>query len=146
MYTEKLSEQLSIVDSHARIVTTGATGSTTTTGTAIDGIEYNRLIAYGVLDVAKSATGVTWSIKWQAATVSGMTGATTITTCSGTVATPAANTTTGVSCSLSGEQVQSARVAEDRYVRAIVHADVKSAHAVGIDLLVLANAKRYHPN
>ena len=146
MYTEKLSEQLSIVDSHTRIVTTGATGATSTTGTAIDAAEYNRIIAYGVFDVAKSATGASWSIVWNAATVSGMTGSTAITTCSGTVATPAANATTGVSCSLSGEAVQSARTDEDRYVQAVVSANVKSAHAVGIDLLVLANAKRYHPN
>lgn len=144
MYCEKLSEQLSIVDSHARIVTTGATGTTSTTGGVIDGSTYNRIIAYSVLDVAKSATGVDWQIQWQAASVVGMTGATTFTTCTGSIATPTTNTTTAVSCEISGEQVQANRVNEDRYVRAVITADVKSAHAVGMDLLVLADAKRYH--
>lgn len=144
MYCEKLSEQLSVVDSHARIVTTGATGATSTTGTAIDGSTYNRIIAYGVFDVAKSATGASWSIVWNAASVSGMTGSTAVTTCSGTVATPTTNVTTVVSCEISGEQVQSNRVNDDRYIQAVVTANVKSAHAVGIDLLVLADAKRYH--
>jgi len=144
MYCEKLSEQLSVVDQHARIVTTGATGATSTTGTAIDGSTYNRIIAYGVFDVAKSATGASWTIVWNAASVSGMTGSTAVTTCSGTVATPAADATTAVSCEISGEQVQANRVNEDRYVQAVVTANVKSAHAVGIDLLVLADAKRYH--
>jgi hypothetical protein len=144
MYCEKLSEQLTVADSHARAVTTGATGATSFTGTAIDARHYNRIIAYSVFDVAKSATGVSWTIQWNAATVSGMTGSTTVTTCTGSVATPTANATTVVTCEISGEQVQANRVNEDRYLQAVVTANVKSAHAVGIDLLVLADAKRYH--
>ena len=144
MYCEKLSEQLSVVDSHTRIVTTGATGATSTTGTAIDGSTYNRIIAYSVIDLAKSATGASWTIQWNAASVSGMTGSTAVTTCTGSIATPAANATTAVSCEISGEQVQANRVNEDRYVRAVITANVKSAHAIGMDLLVLADAKRYH--
>lgn len=146
MYTEKLSEQLTVADQTTRAVTTGATGATTITSTAIDCINYNRLIAYGVFDVAKSATGVSWSIVWNAATVSGMTGSSAVTTCSGSVATPTANATTAISCSVAGEQIQSLRADEDRYVQAVVTVNVKSAHAVGIDQLILADAKRYHPS
>lgn len=145
MYTEKLSEQLTVADSAAQVTTTS--GSTTITGTAIDGAEYNRLIAYVIGEVAKSMTAASYSIKWQAASVSGMTGATTVTTCTGnfiTTTATAAVTTVG-SCEISGEQVQSARVNEDRWVRAVITGTAGSAHALGIEYLALANAKRYHP-
>ena len=62
MYTEKLSEQLTVADSAAQVTTTS--GSTTITGTAIDGAEYNRLIAYVIGEVAKSMTAASYSIKW----------------------------------------------------------------------------------
>jgi len=147
--TEKLSEQLSVADSSTRVTTTS--GSTTITSTAIDGINYNRLISYSVFDVAKSATGISWSVKWQAAPSSTMTATaiTTVKTCSGTVsdtAVSAAAVTTAFSCEVSGEEVQSQRVTEDRYVRAVVNAVVASAHAIGVDQLVLADSKRYHPS
>lgn len=145
MYCEKLSEQLTVADSSAGVSTSA--GTTTITGTSIDGIEYNRLIAYSIVDYAKSATGVSWQIQWNASTSSAF-GATstTITTCSGTDAAAASAITTVISCEISGEQVQSARVAEDRYVRAVVTGTVASAHTLNCDLLVLADAKRYHPN
>lgn len=147
-YTEKLSEQLTAADESTRVATTGATGATTITSAAIDGIEYNRLIMYSVMDVAKSATGVSWSAVWQAGPSSTMTATaiTTVKTCSGTVATPTTAVTTAISCEVSGEEVQSQRVGEDRYVRVVLTGNVKSAHAIGVDQLVLANAKRYHPN
>ena len=145
-YTEKLSEQLTVADSGAQVTTTS--GSTTITGTAIDGANYNRLIAYVIGEVAKSMTAASYSIKWQAASVVGMTGATTITTCTGDfiTTTAAAAVTTVGSCEVSGEQVQSARAAEDRYVRAVVVGTAGSAHVLGIEYMALADAKRYHPN
>ena len=143
MYCEKLSEQLTVADSSAGVST--SSGSTTITGAAIDGINYNRLIAYSIVDYAKSATGVTWQIQWQASTTTTFGTATTITTCSGTDAAAASAITTVLSCEISGEQVQSARIAEDRYVRAVVTGIVASAHTLNCDLLVLGDAKRYHP-
>ena len=146
MYTEKLSEQLSVVDNAGN--STATSSSTTITGTAIDAAEYNRLIAYTKATGANGLTAGTWQIVWQAASVSGMTGATAITTCTGAIATTtltAAVSTVG-SCEISGEQVQSARVNEDRWVRAVVTGVSGSAHAVTVDLLALANAKRYHPS
>ena len=76
-----------------------------------------------------------------------MTGATTVTTCTGNfiTTTAAAAVTTVGSCEISGEQVQSARVNEDRWVRAVITGTAGSAHALGIEYLALANAKRYHP-
>ena len=147
MYCEKLSEQLTVADSAAQVTTTS--GATTITGTAIDGSEYNRLIAYSIVEVAKSATAATVSILWQASVVSGFTGtATSVTTCTMNpiTTTATAAVTTVASCEISGEQVQSARAAEDRYVRATVTGTVGSAHVLGIEYMVLADAKRYHPS
>lgn len=147
MYCEKLSEQLTVVDNAGTSSTTS--GTTTITGAAIDGSEYNRLIAYTKATGVTGLTAGTWNIQWQASVASTFGGTvTTITTCSGAIAT---TTLTGAvstvgSCEISGEQVQSSRVAEDRYVRAIVHGISGSAHAVTVDLLALADAKRYHPN
>jgi hypothetical protein len=147
MYTERLSEQLTAADFTSQVTTTS--GATTITGTDIDGIEYNRLIAYGLLDVAKTSTGVSWTIQWQASTATTFGTPTTVTTCSGTFADAAfvaAAVDTVVSCEVTGEQVQSSRVAEDRYVRAILTGTVASATVLGASQLVLADAKRYHPN
>ena len=147
MYCEKLSEQLSAVD-HAAAVTTATTASTTViTGAAIDGSEYNRLIAYTRWTATTSASG-TWQIQWQASVVSGFTGtATTVTTCSGAITTTGTTANASVSsCEVAGEQVQSARAAEDRYVRAVLTLTSAAAPAIGGNLLVLADAKRYHPS
>jgi hypothetical protein len=147
MYCEKLSEQLTVADSHAQSTT--STGSTSFTGTAIDGAEYNRLIAYGIMELSgiTATATATWSIQWQASVVSGFTGtATTITTCSGTTASVTASAAVVVgSCEIAGEDVQSARAAEDRYVRAVVTATTDHKK-VGVEYLVLADAKRYHPS
>lgn len=147
MYCEKLSEQLTAVDNAGN--STATSSSTTITGTAIDGSEYNRLIAYTKATGANGLTAGTWQIQWQAAPSSTMTATavTTVKTCTGAIATTtltAAVSTVG-SCEVSGEEVQSNRVIDDRYVRAVVTGISGSAHAVTVDLLVLADAKRYHP-
>lgn len=148
MYCEKLSEQLSVVAETSQITTSA--GATTITGDIIDGATYNRLIAYALLDVGKTATGVSWTINWMASTSSAFGGtSTTVTTCSGTFADAsftAAQVDTVVSCEVSGEQVQSARVAEDRYVRANVVGTIAAAKVLGVSEIVLADAKRYHVN
>ena len=149
MYCEKLSEQLTAVDNQA-YTTTGAGSTTTITGAAIDGSNYNRLIAYTKYTGATALSSGTWQIQWQAAPSSTMTATavTTVTTCSGTMATTAltAAISSVGSCEVSGEQVQSQRVAEDRYVRAVVTIISGGGAAAGGDLLVLADAKRYHPS
>ena len=148
MYCEKLSEQLTAAAFTSQVTT--STGSTAITGTIIDGHEYNRIIAYGLLDVGKTATGVSWTIQWNASTSSAFGGTSqAITTCSGTFADAsftAAAVDTVVSCEISGEQVQSARVAEDRYVRAVLTGTIAAAKVLGVSLLCLTDAKRYHPN
>jgi len=148
MYCEKLSEQLTAADFTSQVTTTA--GTTTITGGIIDGATYNRLIAYGLLDVGKTATGVSWTINWQASTSSAFGGtATTVKSCTGTFADAsftAAQVDTVVSCSVAGEEVQSARVAEDRYVRAQIVGKIAAAKVLGVSQLVLADAKRYHPS
>ncbi|MEJ2688279.1 MAG: hypothetical protein P8124_14085, partial [Gammaproteobacteria bacterium] len=119
MYCEKLSEQLTAVDNAAAVSTT--TGTTTVTGTAIDGSNYNRLIALSRVTGVTAATG-TWQIQWQASVVSGFTGtATTVQTCTGGITGGTAAAVTAVQhCEIAGEDVQSARAANDRYVRAVL--------------------------
>jgi hypothetical protein len=149
MYTERLSEQLAVGD-YATVPVTTSSGSTTATSAAIDGSTYNRLIAYGMYLIATATTTQTYtmSIKWQASIVSTFGGTpTTITTCTESVAgtTTVATVEDVLSCEVSGEQVQSSRALEDRYVRAIISGTCANKK-ISVTQLVLADAKRYHPS
>lgn len=148
MYCEKLSEQLTIADYQTNPSTTSSS-NTTATSTAIDGANYNRLIAYGLfLQSGVTATAAyTMSVQWQASVAATFGGTpTTITTCTEAVTGVTTTTTEDVlSCEISGEQVQSAREAEDRYVRANV-IGTTDHKKISVSHLILADAKRYHPN
>lgn len=148
-YTERLSEQLAVAD-YATVPVTTSSGSTTATSAAIDGSTYNRLIAYGMYLITGATTTQTYtmSIKWQASALSTFGGTvTTVTTCTEAVAGTTTVTTTEdvLSCEVTGEQVQSARALEDRYVRAIV-SGTDANKKISVTHLVLADAKRYHPS
>jgi len=124
-YTEKLSEQLVMGDHVPYSVMTTATR----TGSAVDMLGYQRAIAYGY----GGQTIATFSIALQASTA----------TTFGTPTTLASATSTANSCvitlSVDGEDVQSARAAEDRYIRAVI----THTGAGGGGALVLLDAQRH---
>ena len=136
---ELLSEQLTISDYIGEVSTSN--GSTANTGSALDMRDYHRVIAYGIANWTTTAgtTNVSGTLQIQASTSSAF-GGTATTIATGTFASAAATTTGNSQWSVSadGEAIQTARVAEDRYVRAVLTLTSGAAsHTITGDALVL---------